>query len=88
VRTFCKDYSEATIISVYMGVTGNAAIRNVLMRLQPHVRIVSHDYPFDGWQPTQHVSIPGHELYLYHPRASSGTIGDTVDTATADSEVQ
>jgi len=44
-------YADATVVCVYMGVTGNAEMRALLASLPEHVRIVSHSYTFDGWTP-------------------------------------
>ena len=47
------DLSDATVIIVYMGATGTSNTQKYLRSLPHVVRIISHDYPFEGWTPTE-----------------------------------
>ncbi|HOI44934.1 MAG TPA: class I SAM-dependent methyltransferase [Candidatus Aminicenantes bacterium] len=45
------DFSEATVVTVYLLPESNALLKPVLEeRLKPGARVVSHDYPFSGWE--------------------------------------
>eukprot|EP01094_Clydonella_sp_ATCC50884_P026459 TRINITY_DN7259_c0_g1_i2.p2 TRINITY_DN7259_c0_g1~~TRINITY_DN7259_c0_g1_i2.p2 ORF type:complete len:185 (-),score=47.35 TRINITY_DN7259_c0_g1_i2:387-941(-) len=41
------DYSEATVVVVYMGEPGNIVLQNVLESLAANTRVVSHSYPLE-----------------------------------------
>ena len=81
LRTY-KDYSLATIVCVYMGITGNAAVSQLLQTLPSHIKVVSHSYRLEGWEPVASVAGTHDEptadggrstykssfdVYLYHP---------------------
>ena len=47
---FTVDVSAATVVTLYMLPEFNAKIRPILERhLRPGSRVVSHDYPIEGW---------------------------------------
>jgi SAM-dependent methyltransferase len=74
------DFSNATVVTLYMFKWFNNAIRPKLQKLRPGSRIVTHDYDMDEWAPTRVVTLePGkdsgierhHTLYLWKVGATS-----------------
>jgi ubiquinone/menaquinone biosynthesis C-methylase UbiE len=71
------DVSAATIITLYMLPSFNQRLRPMLeQQLKPGARVVAHDFPIEGWAPTQWEEMPlmdtrpqvtphQHILYLY-----------------------
>lgn len=49
---FTVDISPATVVTLYMLPEFNARFRPILEKqLKPGARVVSHDYPIEGWTP-------------------------------------
>ena len=65
------DLSEATVVTLYMLPAFNAKLRPILQRdLKRGARIVSHDFPIEGWAPEKVEELEGgfwhrHKLYLW-----------------------
>ena len=52
------DVSEATVVTLYLLSSSNAALRPILTRqLKPGARIVSHSFKMGDWQPEKTESI-------------------------------
>lgn len=68
------DLSEATVVTLYMLPEFNAKLRPRLERqLRPGARVVSHDFPIDGWEAARVERVPGgwlhtHTIYLFEIR--------------------
>ncbi len=55
-----RDYSEATVVLLYMGNEFNALLRPVLEKqLKPGARIVSHRFTIGDWAPDKTVKVTG-----------------------------
>jgi uncharacterized protein (TIGR03000 family) len=55
-----RDYSEATVVMLYMGNEFNALLRPVLEKqLKPGTRIVSHRFVFGDWAPDKTITVTG-----------------------------
>ena len=71
---FTADISPATIVTLYMLPEFNAKLRPILERqLKPGSRVVSHDYPIEGWIPDKVEVIKGtwfhdHTVLLFEIR--------------------
>jgi SAM-dependent methyltransferase len=62
------DFSNATVVTIYLGPSSNFRLRPVLRRqLRPGARIVSHEYDMGGWEPdrTEEVTDAGN-TYTIH----------------------
>jgi SAM-dependent methyltransferase len=64
------DFSEATIITLYLTTSGNAKLRPKLMKeLKPGTRIISHDFPIMGWTLStpdkEPLNIGTHKVFMY-----------------------
>jgi cyclopropane fatty-acyl-phospholipid synthase-like methyltransferase len=58
------DVSPATVVTLYMLPEFNAKLRPILDRqLKPGSRVVSHDYPIEGWIPDKVERVKGDFLH-------------------------
>jgi uncharacterized protein (TIGR03000 family) len=56
------DYSEATVVMLYMGNEFNNLLRPVLEKqLKPGTRIVSHRFVFGDWAPDKTITVTGQD---------------------------
>src|SRR6266550_4128704 len=61
---FRVNYSEATIVTLYLSEKLNVLLRPKLLgELRPGSRIVSHDFRMGDWKPEQTVRVPWGKLY-------------------------
>lgn len=57
-----RDYSEATVVMLYMGNEFNALLRPILEKqLKPGTRIVSHRFTFGDWLPDKTIVVTGED---------------------------
>ncbi|HEY2910560.1 MAG TPA: TIGR03000 domain-containing protein [Gemmataceae bacterium] len=64
-----RDYSEATVVFIYMGNEFNDLIRPILEKqLKPGARIISHRFVFGDWKPDTTKTVMGldGDEYLLH----------------------
>ncbi|HVL14477.1 MAG TPA: TIGR03000 domain-containing protein [Gemmata sp.] len=72
------DYSEATVVMLYMGNEFNALLRPVLEKqLKPGTRIVSHRFTFGDWAPDKTITVTGqdgdeYKLHLWTVKDKKG----------------
>jgi len=64
------DFSDATIITLYLTTSGNAKLRPKFKEeLKPGTRIISHDFPIMGWAQSTHdkeaLNIGAHKVFIY-----------------------
>lgn len=61
---FRVNYSEATIVTLYLSEKLNILLRpKLLSELRPASRIISHDFRMGNWKPEQTVRVPWGKLY-------------------------
>ena len=71
---FAADISPATFVTLYMLPEFNAKFRPILERqLKPGSRVVSHDFPIEGWVPDRVEAVKGtllhdHRVLLFEIR--------------------
>ena len=71
---FTVDISPATVVTLYMLPEFNAKLRPIMERqLKPGTRVVSHDYPIEGWTPVHTEQVRGtvvhdHTVLLFEIR--------------------
>ena len=76
------DYSEATVVMLYMGNEFNALLRPILEKqLKPGTRIVSHRFTFGDWAPDKTITVMGqdgdeYKLHLWTVKDKKGGGGD------------
>ena len=62
---FESDFSEATVITMYLLPSLNIKLRPKLLELRPGTRLVSHAFNMEDWQPDQTVTVEGRDAYLW-----------------------
>lgn len=59
------DFSEATVVTLYLLPTLNLRLRDRLQAMKPGTRIVSHDYDMGSWEPDRVERVGNATLYLW-----------------------
>lgn len=62
---FETDFSEATVITMYLLTSLNAKLRPKLLDLKAGTRIVSHAFDLGDWKPDNTVTVEGRNAYLW-----------------------
>ena len=63
---FEADFSEATVIALYLSHELNLRLRpRLLSELRPGTRIVSHEFAMGDWEPEQKLNVGGHEVFYW-----------------------
>ncbi len=71
---FQTDFSQATVLTLYLLPSLNVKLRPTILKMKPGTRVVSHAFNMDEWQPDQTESVEGRTAYLWIvPAAVEGT---------------
>jgi cyclopropane fatty-acyl-phospholipid synthase-like methyltransferase len=71
---FKTDFSDATVVTLYLSNSVNMRLRGVLERqLKPGSRVVSHRFTMGDWQPEADRRVEGTTIYLW--RIADGVSG-------------
>lgn len=62
---FTTNFSEATVITLYLLPELNVKLRPQLLKLKPGTRIVSHAFDMGEWKPEKTVQVDGRTVYLW-----------------------
>ena len=62
---FTTDFSEATVITLYLLTSLNEKLRPKLLDLKPGTRIVSHSFDMGDWAPEKTEIIEGSRIYFW-----------------------
>jgi len=62
---FTTDFSEATVITLYLLTSLNQKLRPQLLELKPGTRIVSHAFDMGDWTPEKREYIGGSTIYFW-----------------------
>jgi len=62
---FDSDFSQATVITMYLLPQLNLKLRPKILGLKPGTRIVSHAFSMEEWAPDQTVSVDSRTAYLW-----------------------
>jgi cyclopropane fatty-acyl-phospholipid synthase-like methyltransferase len=63
---FKTDFSNATVVTLYLSNSVNMRLRGVLQRqLKPGSRVVSHRFAMGDWQPDADRRVEGTTIYLW-----------------------
>jgi len=63
---FQSDFSEATVVTLYLLESLNIRLRPQLLRqLKPRTRIVSHAFSMGDWEPEKVVEVSGRTVYYW-----------------------
>ncbi len=62
---FETDFSQATVITMYLLPAINIKLRPKILDMRPGTRIVSHAFNMEDWQPDQTATVEGRDAYLW-----------------------
>jgi precorrin-6B methylase 2 len=62
---FTTDFSDATVVTLYLLDSLNEKLRPRIMALKPGTRIVSHAFRMGDWTPEAERDIGGRRIYLW-----------------------
>jgi len=69
---FQSDFSQATIITMYLLPDLNLKLRPKILDLKPGTRVASHQFSMEEWQPDERAEIEGRLAYLWIVPAKVG----------------
>jgi len=67
---FATDFSQATVITLYLLPSLNMRLRPQLLAMRPGTRVVSHSFTMDDWDPDEISVIDGRRAYFWVVPAS------------------
>ncbi|MGH8642057.1 MAG: class I SAM-dependent methyltransferase [Burkholderiales bacterium] len=62
---FQTDFSQATVVTLYLLPSLNVKLRPTLLKMKPGTRVVSHAFSMDDWQADETASVEGRTAYLW-----------------------
>ncbi len=62
---FEQDFSDATVVALYLLPAINLKLRPQLLALKPGTRIVSHAFDMGDWKPDQTMTVEGSTIYFW-----------------------
>ena len=62
---FQTDFSQATVITLYLLPALNMKLRPQLLTMRPGTRVVSHSFTMEDWQPDEVSSLDGRRAYFW-----------------------
>jgi SAM-dependent methyltransferase len=62
---FEQDFSDATVVTLYLLPELNLRLRPKLLALPPGTRIVSHAFGMGDWEPEQTMRVEGSSIYAW-----------------------
>jgi len=69
---FETDFSQATVVTMYLLPDLNMRLRDKILGLKPGTRIVSHSFSMDDWEADQTINIEYRTAYLWIVPARAG----------------
>jgi SAM-dependent methyltransferase len=62
---FVSDFSQATVVTLYLLPALNLKLRPRLLAMRPGTRVVSHAFSMDDWEPDEISSLDGRRAYFW-----------------------
>jgi Methyltransferase domain len=62
---FQSDFSDATVVTLYLLQELNLRLRPTLLDMKPGTRVLSHDFTMDDWEPDDRVAAEFGQAYLW-----------------------
>ena len=82
---FATDFSQATVITMYLLPDLNYRLRPKILEMKPGTRVVSHSFDMKDWEPDQTVSFEYRSAYLWIvPANVAGTWASSAAGANAE----
>ena len=85
---FQMDFSEATVLTLYLLPSVNEKLRPKILKLKPGTRVVSHAFSMGDWEPDDQAEVEGRTAYYWTvPANVDGTWIATVKDGGQDRKV-
>ena len=62
---FASDFSQATVITMYLLPALNLKLRPQILSMRPGTRVVSHSFNMEDWEPDETSNLDGRRAYLW-----------------------
>ena len=62
---FATDFSQATVITLYLLPALNMKLRPTILSMRPGTRVVSHSFSMEDWEPDEVSSVDGRRAYFW-----------------------
>ena len=62
---FATDFSQATVLTMYLLPNLNLKLRPTILAMKPGTRVASHSFNMEDWQPDETSSVDGRNAYLW-----------------------
>jgi hypothetical protein len=62
---FQTDFSQASVITLYLLPTLNMKLRPQILQMKPGTRVVSHSFTMEDWEPDEVSSMDGRRAYFW-----------------------
>jgi len=62
---FATDFSQATVVTMYLLPGLNMRLRPTLLAMKPGTRVVSHSFTMEDWEPDEVSSMEGRRAYFW-----------------------
>ena len=69
---FVSDFSQATVVTMYLLPALNLKLRPQILAMRPGTRVVSHSFSMDDWEADEVSSLDGRRAYFWVVPASVG----------------
>ncbi len=69
---FVSDFSQATVLTMYLLPALNLKLRPQILAMRPGTRVVSHSFSMDDWEADEVSSLDGRRAYFWVVPASVG----------------
>jgi hypothetical protein len=69
---FKTDFSQATVVTMYLLPGVMKRLRETMLRLKPGTRLVAHDFDFEDWRPDQKTTIRKNVFLWIVPAQAGG----------------
>jgi SAM-dependent methyltransferase len=69
---FVSDFSQATVVTMYLLPALNLKLRPQILGMRPGTRVVSHSFSMDDWEADEVSSLDGRRAYFWVVPASVG----------------
>ena len=69
---FVEDFSQASVVTLYLLEELNARLRPLILKMPPGTRVVSNTFSMGDWEPDQVIDSNGQTAYLWKVPAQVG----------------
>lgn len=69
---FKEDFSDATVVTMFLLPALNLRLRETLLQMEPGTRLVSHAFRMGEWEPDESTMIEGRTAHLWIVPANAG----------------